>query len=94
MERFKPAAGRLATIFYKRGTLRQPRIPKSDVESPSSQFETPATELSDSNEKAISPQQSRRAFPTGHTFLWQDLSLDLKDGTGEKRLLDKVTGTC
>lgn len=92
MERFKPAAGRLATIYYTRGSLKTPRKSTSDVESRKLAFESPPTEVSDNDEKLSSPQESRSAIPTGHTFLWQDLSLDLKTATEEKRLLDKITG--
>ena len=94
MERFKPAAGRLATTYYTRGSLKPPRKLNSDIESRKLALESPPTELSDNDEKLSSAQEPRSAIPTGHTFLWQDLSLDFKTGTEEKRLLDKITGKC
>ena len=94
MERFKPAAGRLATTYYTRGSLKPPRKSNSDIESRKLALDSPPTESSDNDEKVSSAQEPRSAIPTGHTFLWQDLSLDLKTGTEEKRLLDKITGKC
>ena len=92
MERFKPAAGRLATTFFKRGALQHLNTSKLDIESRSSQLETPPTEIDRVEEKSLSPKQSQNVIPEGHTFLWQNLSLDLKNGAEGKRLLDNVSG--
>ena len=92
MERFKPAAGRLATVYYKRGALQKPAKFKRDIESRKSELESPPTDMTGSKEKAISPNRSQNLLSAGHTFLWQDLSLDIKSGAEDKRLLEKVTG--
>ena len=92
MERFKPAAGRLSTIYYKRGALQKLARSKADVESQDSELESPPVEMIGSDEKDFSPTGSQNTLPAGHTFLWKDLSLDVKNGSDEKRLLEQVTG--
>ena len=92
MERFKPAAGRLATIYYKQGAQQKLATTKIDLESQSAETRFPSSEMYSSDEKESKPKTAQDILPTGHTFLWQDLSLDLKGGAEEKRLLEKVTG--
>lgn len=92
MERFKPAAGRLATTYYKRGALQKPGKSKADIESQDSESGPPPTEKIGTDKTVLSPTRSRDTLPSGHTFLWQNLSLDLNHGPQEQRLLENVTG--
>ena len=92
MERFKPAAGRLATVYYKRGALQKPAESKDDIESPESELESPPLELDGNKEKAVLPDGRQNALHNGQTFLWRDVSLNINHGSEDKRLLDNVTG--
>lgn len=92
MERFKPAAGRIATTYYKRGALQRLAKSKADIESQDSEMELPSTEKTGDDKKVLSHTRSPNFLPSGNTFLWRHLSLDFKRGAQDRRLLDNVTG--
>ena len=92
MERFKPAAGRLATTYYKQGALQKLAKSKADVESQDSELESSSTEKTGNDKKLLSHTRSRNFLSSGNTFLWRDLSLDFNGGAQDQRLLDNVIG--
>lgn len=91
MERFKPAAGRMATIYYKLGSLKRLASPKNDIESEDKRVASTAQEVQ-GDEKPNGQRMPSNINFGGSLFLWRDLSLDIKEGDGGKRLLDQVTG--
>lgn len=91
MERFKPAAGSMATIYYKLGSLKRLPSPKNDIESEDKTVASTVQELN-GDEKPDGQKMPSNTNFGGSLFLWRDLSLDIKDTDGGKRLLDQVTG--
>ena len=97
MERFKPAAGKLATVFYKQGTLGDQQPPlKTDVESPEDKSEPQSMTDTDRSwsEKDPTPRDVTSALSrvkAEHAFVWKDLSLEIKTESQTKRLLNNVS---
>ena len=90
MERFKPAAGRLATVFYKKGLNLSRLLRKSeDIESQPVKQDNHSILDGNSHNSAVKKQST---LPAGEVFSWKSLSLDIKQDGVEKRLLGDVTG--
>ena len=78
MERFKPAAGRLSTIYYKRGALQKLAKSKADLESQDSELESPPVEMNGSDEKVLSPTGSQNTLPGAIRFSGRTYHLMLR----------------
>ena len=90
MERFKPAAGRLATVFYKKGLNLSRLLHKTeDIESQPVKQDNHSILDGNSHGSAV---KEKSTLPTGEVFSWRSLSLDIKQDGVEKRLLGDVTG--
>lgn len=91
MERYKLPAGRLATVFYK---VEPKEVPSIAASANTSDCE----KLASSNED-LPPEPAAKAqkLPSvvshsGLTLAWKDITLELKAGGEEKRLLNNLSG--
>lgn len=90
MERYKPQAGRLATVFYKGDPI---------MARPASNRDTSDTEKGETDPDVPPPPKTSRdisstsmASHSGRTLAWEMMTLELKVDGKVKRLLNNLSG--
>ncbi|KAJ5462154.1 hypothetical protein N7530_010359 [Penicillium desertorum] len=85
MELFRPPAGLLATVFYRRHVAHT--VPSS---TSSTENDLEAQGFAKSTRKVSSPEEVRSQ--DGHSFAWKDLHLTLRKDGEERTLLQHIDG--
>ncbi|KAF7594854.1 hypothetical protein BBP40_008184 [Aspergillus hancockii] len=87
MELFKPPAGLLATVFYRRSVRDIPSSPSSGSDG-----DMEAQRSASPTRKVLSSTNEVNAGRVGHSFAWKDLHLTIRMKGEEKTLINQLNG--